>query len=153
MTWQAIRAAVFIAALCTTAACASGPRLVRPLAGADIAPSVGVDLAEYTRTEDGLYFRDVVEGDGDVAGPTSRVTVAYRLLLADGTQADSSLGLVVRLARDRIIEGWKLGIPGMRVGGARILVLPPELGYDWREVGSIPANSILIFRIQLLRVQ
>jgi FKBP-type peptidyl-prolyl cis-trans isomerase len=118
-----------------------------------IAPSVEVDLAEYTRTTDGLYFRDVIEGEGDLAGPASRVTVAYRLLLANGTQVDSSTGVVVRLARDPIVEGWKLGIPGMPVGGARILVLPPELGYDWREVRDIPPNSILIFRIQLLRVQ
>lgn len=153
MTGHRVRRTLRVASLLAFAACASGPRQVRLLASTDIAPSVGVDLGEYTRTADGLYFKDVIEGDGDVAGPASRVTVAYRLLLADGTPADSSLGVVVRLSRDRIIEGWTLGIPGMRVGGARILVLPPELGYAWRQVGSIPANSILIFRIQLLRVQ
>jgi peptidylprolyl isomerase len=148
-----LQAVSTIAVLLVSTACASGPRIVRPIESSALAASVGVDLAEYTRTEDGLYFRDIVQGDGEVAAPASIVTVAYRLLLASGAQVDSSTGVIVRLAHDRIVEGWKLGIPGMRVGGARVLVLPPELGYSWREVGNIPANSILIFRIQLLRVQ
>ena len=135
------------------AACASAPRVVPPLSNAAIAPSLGVDLAEYTRAADGFYFRDLVVGTGEAAVASSRVTVAYRLLLANGTQVDSSAGLPIRLARDPIIPGWRLGIPGMRVGGSRILVIPPALGYDWREVGAIPANSTLLFRVQLLKVE
>lgn len=133
-------------------ACATSPRVEAPIEPAALAPSLGVDLAEYTRTEDGLYFHDVVEGDGAVAGPGSRVTVAYRLLRSDGVQVDSSAGVVVHLLRDQIVDGWKVGIPGMRVGGARILVLPPSMGYGSRRVADIPPNSILVFRIQLLRV-
>lgn len=135
------------------AACATGPKVVPTLENSSLSPAVGVDLAAYTRTDDGLYFLDAVEGEGALAGPSSRVTVAYRLLLANGTQVDSSTGVVVRLNRDQIVDGWKLGIPGMRVGGARILVLPPALGYGSRRVADIPPNSVLIFRIQLLRVQ
>lgn len=135
------------------AACASAPRVVPPLGNSAIAPSLGVDLAEYTRTTDGLYYKDLIVGTGDEAAASSRVTVAYRLFLASGAQVDSSGGLPIRLARDPIIPGWKLGIPGMRVGGSRILVIPPQLGYDWRQVGSVPPNSTLLFNVQLLKVE
>lgn len=117
-----------------------------------ISPALGVDLAEYTRTSEGLYYKDVTVGDGAVAGVASRVTVAYRGLLANGTQVDSSTGLTFRLRQDPIIKGWKIGVPGMKVGGSRILIIPPELGYGFREVGPIPPNSTLIFRVQLIRV-
>jgi len=150
---RALVVAAFVAAGAVAAACASAPRVVPPLSNSAIAPSLGVDLAEYTRTTDGLYYRDLVVGTGDEAVASSRVTVAYRLLLANGTQVDSSAGLPIRLARDPIIPGWKLGIPGMRAGGSRILVIPPQLGYDWREVGSVPPNSTLLFRVQLLKVE
>ncbi|MEA3247937.1 MAG: FKBP-type peptidyl-prolyl cis-trans isomerase [Gemmatimonadota bacterium] len=136
------------------AACARGPATVTPVTNASIAPSLGVDLATYTRTPDGLYYKDLTVGEGAEAKPTSRVTVAYRMLLTNGTQVDSSGGLKVRLqGGDPIIKGWRLGIPGMKVGGSRVLVIPPELGYDWREVGKIPPNSTLLFRVQLLAVE
>lgn len=136
------------------AACASGPATVTQITNASIAPSLGVDLATYTRTPDGLYYKDLTVGNGAEATPTSRVTVAYRMLLANGTQVDSSGGLKVRLqGGDPIIKGWRLGIPGMKVGGSRVLIIPPELGYAWREVGRIPPNSTLLFRVQLLAVE
>lgn len=136
------------------AACAggSGTGSITPVRAESIAPSLGVDLAEYTRTAEGLYYKDVTVGDGAVAGVASRVTVAYRGLLANGTQVDSSTGLTFRLRQDPIIKGWKIGVPGMKVGGSRILIIPPELGYGFREVGPIPPNSTLIFRVQLMRV-
>jgi len=136
------------------AACASGPPAVAVITNASIAPSLGVDLGTYTRTPEGLYYKDLTVGDGAEARPTSRVTVAYRMLLANGTPVDSAGGLTVRLqGGDPIIKGWRLGIPGMKAGGSRVLVIPPELGYDWREVGKIPPNSILLFRVQLLKVE
>ena len=144
---------VAIAAAVLVAACASAGTQSAPLSNAAISPSLGVDLAEYVRTADGLFYRDVTVGTGAVAVASSRVLVAYRLLLANGTQVDSSAGLPIRLARDPIIKGWKLGIPGMREGGSRILVIPPELGYAWRAVGPVPANSTLLFRVQLLKVE
>jgi len=136
------------------AACAGGVASPpAPIAPESIAPALGIDLAEYVRTPEGLYYKDVRVGDGEAAKPSSRVAVAYRGLLANGTQVDSSAGLAIRLQQDPIIKGWKLGIPGMQVGGSRILVIPPELGYGYREVGAIPPHSTLIFRVQLIRVQ
>jgi FKBP-type peptidyl-prolyl cis-trans isomerase len=135
-------------------ACAGGAGAPPPpIAPSSISPALGINLAEYTRTPEGLYYMDVRVGDGAAATPRSRVAVAYRGLLANGTQVDSSAGLSIRLSVDPVIRGWKIGIPGMRAGGARILVIPPELGYGFREVGAIPPNSTLIFRVQLISVQ
>ena len=136
------------------AACASAPATVTPLTNAAIAPSLGVDLATFTRTPEGLYYSDVTVGSGAEAQRASRVTVAYRMLLANGTPVDSSGGLRIRLqGGDPIIKGWRLGIPGMKVGGSRVLVIPPELGYEWHQVGPIPPNSVLLFRVRLLDVE
>lgn len=136
------------------AACAgsAGGGAATEIRAESISPVLGVNLAEYTRTPEGLYYKDVTVGEGAVAGVASRVSVAYRGLLANGTQVDSSGGLTIRIRQDPIIKGWKIGIPGMKVGGSRILIIPPELGYGFREVGAIPPNSTLIFRVQLIRV-
>ena len=135
-------------------ACAGGPAPAEaPIPSSAFSPSLGIDLAEYTRTPEGLYFKDVSVGDGAVADERSKVTVAYRGLLANGTQGDSSAGFSFKLASGVVIKGWQVGLKGMRVGGARILVIPPHLGYGWKEVGAIPPNSILLFRVQLVAVQ
>ncbi|MCC7195432.1 MAG: FKBP-type peptidyl-prolyl cis-trans isomerase [Gemmatimonadaceae bacterium] len=147
-------AALALATAGGATACASAPASVTEIASVSLSPSLGVNLAEYTRAPSGVYYKDAVVGDGAEAKPASRVKVAYRMLLASGVQVDSSGGLTVRLqGGDPIIEGWRLGIPGMKVGGSRILIVPPELGYEWREVGKIPPNSTLLFRIQLLVVE
>lgn len=136
------------------AACAGGPAPVTAdIAASALSPSLGIDLAEYTRTPEGLFFKDMSIGTGAVAEDRSKVTVAYRGLLANGAQVDSSTGLTFKMGSGIVIKGWQIGLKGMRVGGARILVIPPELGYGWKEVGAIPANSILLFRVQLVAVQ
>ena len=134
------------------AACAAAPPPA-PLQPASISTSLGVRLEEYVRTPEGLYWKDVEVGTGAAAAVNSRVNVAYRGVLANGVPFDSSGNLAVRLSQDPVIKGWKLGIPGMKAGGARVLVIPPELGYGGRGVGAIPPNSTLIFRVQLIRVQ
>jgi hypothetical protein len=152
---RTVRCAALFATTLVATACAGGSPSTgaAPSAPPSLSPALGVDLAEYTRTPHGLFYKDAMVGTGDVATERSRVTVAYRGLLANGVQVDSAVGLRVRISGDPIIRGWKLGIPGMRVGGARILVIPPELGYGFKEVGGIPPNSTLVFRIQLLRVE
>ena len=135
-------------------ACAGGPSPVTDDVPASAnAPSLGVNLTEYTRTPEGLFYNDVVVGDGAAVDDRSRVTVAYRGLLAGGAQVDSSTGLTFRMGSGQVLKGWQIGLKGMRTGGARILVIPPHLGYGWKEVGAIPPNSILLFRVQLVAVQ
>jgi FKBP-type peptidyl-prolyl cis-trans isomerase FkpA len=147
-----------IAAGLLAAACASGgsgaagsaPTAVQPPA---VAPSLGIDLAEFTRTPLGLYWKDARVGEGAEARVNSRVSVAYRGMLAsNGAPIDSSGGIRISLSNDPIIRGWKLGIPGMKTGGARILVIPSELAYGMRDVPNVPPGSTLVFRIQLIKV-
>jgi FKBP-type peptidyl-prolyl cis-trans isomerase len=151
-----VKAGVLMAGALVLAACAgggaAGGSAAPEIRAESISPALGVNLAEYTRTPEGLYYKDITVGEGAQAVAASRVSVAYRGLLANGTQVDSSGGLTIRLRQDPIIKGWKIGIPGMKVGGSRILIIPPELGYGFREVGAIPPNSTLVFRVQLLRV-
>ena len=138
----------------TALACAGGPSpATDDIPASAISPSLGVDLSEYTRTPEGLFYKDVALGDGAVADARSKVTVAYRGLIANGTQVDSSTGLTFKMGSGQVIKGWQIGLQGMRAGGARILVIPPHLGYGWKEVGAIPPNSILLFRVQLIAVQ
>ena len=66
---------------------------------------------------------------------------------------DKSIDFTFKMGSGQVIKGWQIGVQGMRVGGARILVIPPHLGYGWKTVGAIPANSILLFRVELVAVQ
>lgn len=103
-----------------------------------------------------LLIEDVTVGTGEVAVAGDRVTVHYTGRFVDGKVFDSSL---VRkepfqfvLGVGQVIQGWDQGIAGMKVGGKRILSIPPELGYGMNDYGPIPAKSTLIFEVELLKV-
>lgn len=104
-----------------------------------------------------LQIRDIVTGTGEEAVPGATVTVHYTGWLMDGTKFDSSLDrgepFSFPLGASRVIRGWDQGVEGMRVGGKRELIIPPELGYGARGAGGvIPPNSTLRFEVELLRV-
>lgn len=99
--------------------------------------------------------REVGTGDEAVAGRT--VHVHYTGTLVDGSKFDSSVDrgqpFSFPLGAGRVIQGWERGIAGMKVGGKRRLEIPPELGYGERGFPPvIPANSTLIFEVELLGV-
>lgn len=100
---------------------------------------------------------DVVVGGGEVAEVGKRVVVHYTGRFQDGTIFDSSVErgepFQFVLGMDSVIQGWHDGIVGMRVGGRRILTIPPEFGYGMSDYGPIPGGSTLIFEIELLRVE
>jgi FKBP-type peptidyl-prolyl cis-trans isomerase FkpA len=109
---------------------------------------------------------DLVGGTGATALAGSRLTVNYTGWLYDptkpeskGQQFDSSLSagrtpFAFTLGAGQVIRGWDQGVPGMRVGGRRRLIIPPELGYGASGSGStIPPNASLVFDIELLNVQ
>jgi peptidylprolyl isomerase len=120
------------------------------------APELGVDLSAMEMTSTGLYVQDLREGDGFTAQRTSLVTLHYVGYLPDGSIFDTSSGgepFQFRLGQSEVIRGWNQGIPGMRKGGIRRLVVRPSLGYRSQSRGRIPANTTLIFDVQLLDVR
>lgn len=96
-------------------------------------------------------------GDGAVAVPYSKVKVHYSGWLMDGKMFDSSLGrgepFEFTLAAGQVIPGWDMGVEGMRVGGKRALIIPPELAYGKRGAGgAIPPDATLKFEVELVGV-
>ncbi len=107
------------------------------------------------QTSSGLQYADLVVGKGREAHAGETATVHYTGMLVDGTKFDSSKDrnqpFSFRLGAGRVIRGWDEGVEGMKIGGTRKLVIPPELGYGARGAGStIPPNATLIFQVELL---
>lgn len=112
-------------------------------------------------TESGLQYEDVVEGQGQEAKAGSFVSVHYTGWLYEngvaGAKFDSSKDrhqpFEFPLGAGHVIRGWDEGVQGMKVGGTRRLVIPPQLGYGARGAGGvIPPNATLLFEVELLAV-
>ncbi|MHA1599059.1 MAG: FKBP-type peptidyl-prolyl cis-trans isomerase [Alphaproteobacteria bacterium] len=102
-------------------------------------------------------IKDIVTGDGAEATPYATVAVHYTGWLTDGTKFDSSVDrgqtFSFTLGGGQVIPGWEMGVQGMRVGGKRELIIPPELGYGAKGAsGVIPPNATLKFEISLIGV-
>ena len=103
-----------------------------------------------------LAFQDIKVGDGAAALPTSTLTVHYKLLTwSDGKIADSSWtsGNPATFPLANVVKGWQEGLPGMKVGGRRLLIVPPSLGYGAQDYGPIKGNETLVFVVDLLEVK
>jgi FKBP-type peptidyl-prolyl cis-trans isomerase len=103
----------------------------------------------------GLKVQDIVIGPGPEVRTGDLVSVHYVGMFIDGTKFDSSYdrdeAFVFSLGAGRVIKGWDAGIPGMKVGGKRKLIIPPELAYGAEGFpGGIPPNATLVFEIALL---
>jgi peptidylprolyl isomerase len=103
-----------------------------------------------------LKITDITVGKGAQPAFGSTVTVHYVGTLTNGKVFDSSRErnqpFSFRIGTSEVIKGWDVGLSTMKVGGKRKLEIPPEMGYGSRSVGSIPANSTLIFEVELLNV-
>ena len=96
---------------------------------------------------------DIKTGDGEEVQPGDCVAVLYYgTVAASGAKFDGNYeaGEPLELSLDRVISGWSEGIPGMKVGGVRRLVIPAAQAYGDQEVSSIPANSDLIFEVEVV---
>ncbi len=104
-----------------------------------------------------LKIEDLLVGDGKAAVRGALITTQYRGFLADGTEFDSSYRrnepFQCILSNNRVIQGWILGLQGMKAGGKRRIFVPAQLAYGERQIGSmIPPNSDLTFEIELIEV-
>jgi len=138
--------------------------------GLVLAVAAGVTLAacgsptspSTVQTSAGTYSQtDLTTGNGATAVTGNRVTVSYTGWLYDtsrpdgkGRSFDSSTSFTFTIGAGQVIAGWDQGVPGMRVGGQRRLILPPNLAYGSRGSGTvIPPNATLVFDITLLSIQ
>lgn len=105
----------------------------------------------------GLKIEDLKVGEGTQVKANDTVTVNYLGTLENGTKFDSSYDrnqpFTTQIGVGTVIKGWDEGIPGMKIGGKRKLIVPAELGYGAQANGAIPANSVLIFEVELLGVK
>jgi len=124
--------------------------------GCTDAPASPTTSAPFSQT-------DLLVGTGADALTGATLTMNYTGWLYDasksdqkGLQFDSSVGKTAfsfTLGRGQVIKGWDQGIPGMRAGGRRRLVIPPSLAYGDMRTGLIPPNSTLVFEVELLSIQ
>jgi peptidylprolyl isomerase len=116
-------------------------------------PSRGREVS----SESELKFEEIVVGAGISPQPGQDVTVHYTGTLENGVKFDSSIDrgrpFTFKIGIGQVIKGWDEGVMTMKVGGKRKLIIPPHLGYGSRSVGPIPANSTLIFEVELLEVK
>lgn len=144
-------------------ACASGGGgggpvpYARTIESVPFASSLDVQLDRMTKTASGLYWRDIEVGTGAVIREHMDIRVFYNGWLTNGVKFDSTRvdqpPLTIPIGRGRVIKGWDEGIIGMRVGGRRMLVIPPELAYGSNRAGVIPPDAVLVFDIRVLSVK
>jgi FKBP-type peptidyl-prolyl cis-trans isomerase FkpA len=113
---------------------------------------------QATTTSSGLQITDEVVGTGQEAKTGDNVSVNYTGWLADGTKFDSSYdrnqAFDFVLGAGNVIKGWDEGVVGMKVGGKRKLIIPPDLGYGASGYPPvIPANATLTFEVELVAIK
>ncbi len=117
-----------------------------------------VTLSVFAQEVKELQIKDVKIGTGKEAKDGNAVTVHYTGTLQNGKKFDSSKDrnqpFTFQLGRGEVIKGWDRGVKGMKVGGVRKLVIPPTLGYGANGAPPvIPANAVLNFDVELLKVE
>lgn len=116
----------------------------------------GADAANVPVNNSGIVINDIKVGTGTEAKQGDLVSAHYILSLSDGTviQNSKDFGAPFQfvLGAGQVIAGWEQGFTGMKVGGVRTIIIPPELGYGANQAGPIPPNSTLVFTIELVDV-
>jgi peptidylprolyl isomerase len=124
--------------------------------------SIAMDNAEnqvaQITTASGLKYIEITEGTGETPSKGQTVSVHYTGTLENGKKFDSSRdrnqAFEFQIGEGQVIKGWDEGLSTMKVGGRRTLIIPAELGYGSRSMGSaIPANSVLVFDVELLKIK
>ena len=135
-----------------------------PASSTTAEPSVDpTKFTQYDKYKDGTaaQFAELKVGDGDQLSSGKKAAVLYKGWLTNGQLFDQSRAddkgqlqpFTLTLGAHEVISGWEQGLNGMQVGGSRLLIIPPSVGYGASGQGSIPPNSVLVFQVQLLAVQ
>lgn len=129
-----------------------------PTAVPTLSPTPEDSASKPIKYSNGLVVQDVVIGSGKTAESGDTLNAHYVGALENGTVFDNSYDrgqpLQFVLGSGQLIQGWELGLVGMKEGGKRRLIIPPELGYGARGAGkAIPPNATLLFEIELVSVQ
>ncbi len=105
-----------------------------------------------TKTSSGLYYTIDQEGAGMQCTANQTVLMKYKGYLLDGTVFDENkTGATLQISNT--IQGWQEGIPKFKVGGKGKLFIPSKLGYGTEATGNIPANSVLIFEVEVIEIK
>lgn len=112
-----------------------------------------LDAPEWKEISEGVKIWDVVEGTGDPCPAGATPLMHYTGWLTNGSKFDSSRDpgkQPINMALGDLVRGWQVGVPGMKPGGIRRLLIPPELAYKAAGRPGIPPNSTLVFEMKLL---
>ena len=116
------------------------------------APSLNVDLSTMSKTNSGVYYKDVTVGTGAVIDTLSTITARYTLYLTTGFVVEQR-AVPTPLTINALIHGFRHAAgaqPGWREGGVRRMIIPSALGYGPNQNGPIPPNSTLIFDVEFV---
>jgi peptidylprolyl isomerase len=144
-----------LASATAIAACGSdSPTEVPPaqdIATVTFASSLGINLSTFTKTSYGLYYKDLTVGSGASIATGDSLFVHYFGYFPTGILFDSNPTTAApfgfKVGNGGVIAAWDSTATGMKIGGQREIIVPPNLGYGATAHGSIPANSILVFII------
>jgi FKBP-type peptidyl-prolyl cis-trans isomerase FkpA len=121
-----------------------------------VAAIAAIAYLSFHKESPRLIIEDLVVGTGEEAQAGDLLSVHYTLWLEDGTKIQSSVGgdpFEFTLGQGDVIKGWDQGLVGMKAGGTRKLIIPPDLAYGASGQGDIPPNATLTFEVQLLTVE
>jgi FKBP-type peptidyl-prolyl cis-trans isomerase FkpA len=131
--------------------------------GAKASPFNPATFGQYEKYKDGeaALFGEVQIGNGAEVRENKKAAVFYKGWLTNGQMFDQSRTdekgklqpFIFTPGTNQVIAGWEQAITGMKVGGTRVFIVPPSVGYGAQGQGSIPPNSVLIFEVQLVAVE
>ncbi len=153
------RTAVLFVALAVVTGCldSSGPGAAVPIEQTSFASALAVNLQASTRTQNGMYYRDITVGTGAVVANGQTLEVKYTGWLSSGFQFDSNRNTTGTfpfvLGTGNVIQGWHEGLQGIRVGGSRQLIIPASLAYGPGGTGPIPGNAVIVFTVDVVAVR
>jgi FKBP-type peptidyl-prolyl cis-trans isomerase FkpA len=116
---------------------------------AQIAQTIQENGWNMERSESGLYFERLEEGNGATIPIDAKILVTYKGTLLNGQSFDQTGAAPISLHTRTLIEGWREALLNMDIGSSARVIIPPQLGYKNQDLPKIPKNSILVFEMKI----